>query len=134
MTEAAEHEEALIIAFFIPTKHTRYLEMIATPKKREKFLRELSHFKSLDSRHRYSLPKGIHSAEQIAGLLFQKGAPPTCWVTSEDDHMDGKQMLLPEALREIVGRQIGTFLSCIAGKLAYFEDEDDRWVLERHSS
>jgi len=38
-----------------------------------------------------------------------------------------------EALGEVVGRQMGTFLSCIPGRLAYFEGEDMgfRWVLER---
>ena len=40
-------------------------------------------------------------------------------------------MSLDEALEEIVGRSMGTFLSCIQGRLAYFEDEDQRWILER---
>jgi hypothetical protein len=37
------------------------------------------------------------------------------------------------ALKETVGRQMGTFISCIPGKLAYFEDEDGRYILERKS-
>jgi len=40
-------------------------------------------------------------------------------------------MELAVALKEVVGRQMGTFLSCIPGKLAYFEDEDVRYILER---
>src|SRR5271156_2928005 len=124
------YEEELVKAFFAPTKHERYLEIIAKPKKRQKFLRELGHFKDLDPRFSFTLPKDVRTAEEIAAFLKKKGAPPSCSMTSEYSKLDGKEMLLLEALREIVGRQMGTFLSCIPGKLAYFEDEDGRWILE----
>jgi len=52
---------------------------------------------------------------------------------SENSDLDGKQMSLEEVLKEIVGRGIGTFVSCIKGKLGYFEDEDQRWILERET-
>jgi hypothetical protein len=42
-------------------------------------------------------------------------------------------MPLADALRKIVGNGMGTFLSCVPGRLAYFEDEDGRWILERHN-
>src|SRR5260370_1097774 len=42
-----------------------------------------------------------------------------------------KEVSLAEALKTIFGRGIGTFLSCLPGRLAYFEDEEDRWILER---
>jgi hypothetical protein len=125
------HEEHLIRAFFPPTKRERYLEMIANPKKRRKFLRELAHFKSLDPSFCVALPKGVHAPEEIAAFLKRKGAPETCWVTSEDSTIDGKQIPLVDALKSVVGYQMGTFLSCITGRLVYFEDEEDRWVLER---
>lgn len=126
------HEQELIKAFFVPSKRDRYLEMVAKPKKREKFLRELAHFKALDPRFCFSIPKIAHTAEQIADLLHTKGAPQSCWVSSEFSTLDGKEMPLLDALKEILGRQMGTFLSCVPGKLAYFEDEDGRWVLERN--
>jgi hypothetical protein len=56
-----------------------------------------------------------------------------CYVLSEDGALDGKELLLADALGQILGRGMGTFLSCIPGKLAYFEDEDGRWILERRS-
>jgi hypothetical protein len=126
------HEEDLIKAFFEPTKRERYLEMIAKPKKRKKFLLELAHFKALDPRYCFAIPKAEHTAEQIAAFLTRKGAPQTCWVTSESSDLDGKEMPLLEALKRVRGYQTGTFLSCVLRKLAYFEDEDDRWILERH--
>ena len=42
----------------------------------------------------------------------------------------GREMPLAEALEEIVGGGVGTFLSR-GGRLAYFEDEDERWILQR---
>jgi hypothetical protein len=128
---SVDHEHQLIRAFIAPTKRDRYMEMIATTRGRQKFLRELSHFKSLDPQYCVGLPNAVHTPGEIATFLNEKGAPPTCWVTSEDRDLDRQEMSLVEALKSIVGYQMGTFLSCIPGKLAYFEDEEDRWVLER---
>ena len=125
------YEFELITAFFAPTKRERYLEMVGKPKTRKKFLRELSHFKALDPRYCFAIPRAEHTAGQIAAFLVRKGAPATCWITSEDSDLDGREMPLVQALQEVVGRQMGTFLSCLPGKLAYFEDEEDRWILER---
>jgi hypothetical protein len=127
------HQEELVRAFFVPTKRERYLEIIANPKKRKKFLRELAHFKDLDPRWHFDLPKGVHGAEEIGASLVRKEAPQLCWATSEDSELDGKEMPLLDALKKVVGRQMGTFLSCLPGKLAYFEDEDGRWILERQN-
>ncbi len=125
--------EQLLARFFIPTKRERYAEMIGHPKKRPKFLRELAHFKSLDPRYLVAMPPKKLFPEKIAAVLIEKGAPELCWITSEDSNLDGREMLLLEALKEIVGRQMGTLLTCIPGTLAYFEGEGmgDRWILER---
>lgn len=40
-------------------------------------------------------------------------------------------MNLDDALDEIVGRTFATFLCCVDGKLAYFENEDGRCILRR---
>jgi hypothetical protein len=125
------HESELINGFFVGNKRERYLEMASNPKKRKKFLLELSHFKSLDPHYCFTLPKAVHTPEQIAAFLHGRGAAQLCWITSENSDLDGKEMPLSEALKEVVGYQMGTFLSCIPGKLAYFEDEDNRWLLER---
>jgi hypothetical protein len=125
--------EHLLALFFIATKRDRYKEMISKPKKRPNFLRELAHLTSLDTRYILPVPPKKLFPDQIAAILTQKGAPRTCWVTSENPDLDGREMLLYEGLKEVVGRQMGTFLSCIPGKLAYYEGEGmgDRWILER---
>jgi hypothetical protein len=127
------HEEELIKSFFAPTKRERYLGMVSKPKTRKKLLLELAHFKSLDPRYLLVIPPNKQHAKDIAAILMQKGAPASCWVTSENSRLDGKEMPLAEALGEVVGHQMGTFLSCIPGRLAYFEGEDvgARWILER---
>ncbi len=68
----------------------------------------------------------------LVKLLLGKGAGIKCWVIFwENAELDGKEIDLQTALKETVGRQMGTFISCIPGKLAYFEDEDGRYILER---
>jgi hypothetical protein len=120
------HEEELIKAFFVPTKRERYLEIVSKPKKRQKFLRELAHFKDLDPI--YAKPVNLNRAG-LAALLKQKRAPDVCWVVSEISEIDGKLIPVENALAEL-GRDMGTFLSFVPGRLAYFEDEDGRWILE----
>lgn len=126
-------DEQLLARFFIPTKRERYAEMIGHPKKRLKFLRELAHFKSLDPRYLIPMPPKKLFPDQIAAILTTKGAPQSCWITSENSDLDGREMPLLEALNEVVGRQMGTLLTCIPGRLAYFEGEEMgcRWILER---
>jgi hypothetical protein len=126
-------DEQLLAWFFIPTKRERYAEMIGHPKKRPKFLLELAHLNSLDQRYVLPMPPKKLFPEHIAAILTQKGAPQTCWVTSENHDLDGREMPLLEALKEVVGCQMGAFLTCIPGKLAYYEGEAmcDRWILER---
>ena len=75
------------------------------------------------------LPHKSHLAD-ILETLKTKGAPEKCFAISEDDELDGKELVLSQALASIFGRGIGTFLSCLPGRLAYFEDEDGRFILE----
>jgi len=57
-------------------------------------------------------------------LLRSKGAGATVHVISEDSTIDGKQLDLEEAISRVTGGGMGTILSCIPGKLGYFEDEE----------
>ncbi len=57
-------------------------------------------------------------------------APETCHVIGGEH--DGRDMELLTALKQIVGYRTGTVLSCIPGKLAYFEGEiRERFLLVR---
>jgi hypothetical protein len=125
------HEEALIRAFIDPRRTERYLEIIANPKKRSKFTKDLAHFKALDPAVTVAIPTSQRSPLAIASLLKAKGAGAKCWVISENSTLDGQELDLEIALKETVGYQMGTLISCVPGKLGYFEDEDGRCILER---
>ena len=126
-----QHEQRLVRAFILPKRQDGYIELLSKPRRRIDVLNELAHFKHLDPRWTREIPKQFDSALQIAELLRSKCAPNLCWAISEDGHLDGKETPLAEAIGYILGRGIGTFLSCSPGRLAYFEDEDQRWILER---
>jgi len=128
------HEEALLKAFIDPNRTDRYMEFIATPKKRVKLIKELAHFKALNPRFMVPIPADQRNASAIMKLLKARGAGPMCWVISENTKLDSHEMELETALKETVGYQMGTLISCVPGRLGYFEDEEVRCILERPRS
>jgi hypothetical protein len=139
---AADHETGTIRAFFQKDKQERFLGFLTKPKNRRKFTGSLAHFRWLDRKFTTPIlwkvdPKlPLHDRhrqgiDNILRLLASKGAGPTCWVISEDVEIDGRELDLRSALEAVVGKGMGTILSCVAGKLAYFEDEDEALLLSR---
>ena len=55
---------------------------------------------------------------------------------SSDIELDGREMGLTQALADVIGRGQGTFISCVQGKLAYFETEEpnERYICHRAGS
>ena len=128
-----EHEPAFVKAFIVRTKQERYLELLSKPKRRKAVLDSLAHFKDLDPRFEVPIPPSAHSPSGIERFLRSRGAPSECYLISEDAALDGRAVALSEALSSIVGRGMGTLLSCIPGRLGYYEGEEggERWLLER---
>jgi hypothetical protein len=52
---------------------------------------------------------------------------------SASSKLDGHETELRSALQATVGYGDGTFISCLSGRLAYFEGEErnERYILER---
>lgn len=125
------HEEATVRAFILPQRRERYLGFLSNQRRRAKFTSELAHFKALDPRYVVKIPPNQQNASSLAKLLTSKGASSRCWVISENSKLDAQEMELEAALRETIGYGMGTIISCIPGKLAYFEDEEDRYILQR---
>jgi len=132
--ENVDHETATIRAFVLPGRQQRFLKFLSSSKTRRRFTSELAHFKALDVRFALKIPPREHDPKSVARLLTQMGAGPKCWVISENSDTDAREMNLEAALRETIGYGMGTFISCIPGRLAYFEDEDDRFILTRKPS
>lgn len=132
--EQRNHEQELIRAFFLPQRRSRYLELLLKPHRRQDVLREFGHFKHIGPRFVVQIAPNQQNPANVLNLLRAKGAPESCFVISEWEKLDGQQMALSEALSEVIGAGMGTFVSCLAGRLVYFEDEEGRCILERASS
>jgi hypothetical protein len=141
-TLQSEHEQAAIKAFVVRGRQERFSLFLASPKSRQKFTRELAHFRWFDQRFAIAVPwkvdpslklwdRHLQGIENVCRLLRSKGAGQTCWIISEDSKLDGQEMRLESALERVVGSDMGTILSCIPGKLAYFTGEDESLLLLR---
>jgi hypothetical protein len=124
-------EQALVQAFVVPKRRSRYINILASQRGREKLRSALGHFADLDPRFATRINES--SVEGVARLLYKNGAPQRCYVLSESDAIDAEELHLDEALRKVVGQGMGTLLSCTPGKLAYYEGEEpgERYILMR---
>jgi hypothetical protein len=128
------NEQALIAAFVKRSKRDRYREILSNPRLRHKFTNQLAHFADFDPKYRLSIPSCKLFVDNIASELQKRHSPDIVFAISEDPALDQKELPLVEALKQVVGRGIGTFLSCIPGHLVFVETEDERFILERHDA
>ena len=128
------HESALIAAFIKRSKRNRYREIISDVRLRHKFTSQLPHFKDFDPQYRLPISSSKLFAENIARELNKRRSPKIVFVISEDPSLDRKEFPLMDALRQIVGLGMGAVVSCIPGRLAFVETEDERFILERHDA
>ena len=132
MTES-EHSSAVIRAFIAPERCERYLALLRSSKGRTKLRAQLSHLPDLDRRFARLIPPSEQTPMAVAALLHARGAPSDCVLLAEDPTLDGQRLPLTDALAAVVGRGMGAFVSCIPGRLAFYEGEDagERYLLER---
>ncbi len=118
-------ESEFVRAFVLPAKRARLVELLQNPKRRAKVLASLDHFCDLDPRFQVEIPSSEQSAE--------RGAPSVCHLISSDRGLDGRDFPLLEALVHVMGSGMGTLVSCVPGRLGYFEGEAprDRFLLAR---
>jgi hypothetical protein len=123
------HEEALVQAFISHPRRKRWLESLASAKRRGPFLDRLNHCRDFDDRYATALP----SNADVVALLKSRGAPPVCYVVSCTAAIDGQEFLLVDAVEQSEMGGWGTLISCLPGRLAYYYDEcgERRFLLER---
>ena len=126
------NEHALIAAFVKRGKRDRYREILSSERLRHKFTSQLAHFTDFDPKYRVPIPSNKLFIENAALELKKRHSPSIVFAISEDPALDQKELPLLEALRQTIGRGMGTVLSCIPGRLAFVETEDERFILERH--
>ena len=126
------HERAFVESFLYAPRRERFLSALESPKKRKVFLDEFCHpgwTNFLLPRYATRVDPSQDKAVDTAARLRRLGAPDRCHVIEEQ--LDGQELDLDEALKEVVGLSCGVVLSCIPGKLAYLESEDGRWILHK---
>jgi hypothetical protein len=121
--QAVNHEAATIRAFVRWDRRDRLLALLAKPKRRIDVVRALAHFNAFDVSKISTIPPAQQTPEDIVALLRRRGAGEWCYAISESREFDAKRFVLSEVLGALVGRGIGTVLSCVPGQLAYFEGE-----------
>lgn len=126
-------EEAVVSSFFLRRRRARMIGLLRSKRGRAKALARLAHCHDLDSAYITSVDKESQTPEAVHRLLRERGAPDSCYLVSELPALDGRYMVLIEALQMVVGSGMGTVVSCMPGRLAYFESEDagERYILER---
>jgi hypothetical protein len=126
-------EELFVKTFIDPDKQSRYLDLLANPKRRNGFLHRFAHHLDYIPLLAIHIQPAQQKAEQIYQRLKKRGASDTCHVMSEWSEIDGKDISLSEALDQVVGVGMGTVISCIPGRLAYYEAEEvgHRYILTK---
>lgn len=134
--EAIDHESAFIQAFV--RRESRERLRFELKKNRDRFLNRFCHTATqyLDPRYLIEIPAPNSSSLDLLRLLQERGATKDCHAISTHPELDGKPMNLESALKLAVGFGSPTILSCIPGKLAYLETEQEfgpppRYLLRR---
>ena len=128
------HEEGLVL-FIAPEWRPRFREALEHERLRDKVRFAFNHFRHLDPRFTENVPRARQRSEFLLPLLRARGAPARCYLMSSDSDLDRREVPLAEALRLLLDDvgELGTFVSCVPGQLAYFHDEEygNRHVLQR---
>lgn len=90
----------------------------------------------LDPRFYSRIEGPIIGYKAVLKLLISLGAGKTCHAISHCEAIDGRDLLLEEALSNAVGFGLPSIVSCLPGELVYLETEQsagppDRYILAR---
>jgi hypothetical protein len=132
-SDRSDDEVQLVHAFFREGRRERALHLLSTPRGRRKLLLGLAHTRDLAPSVLRPIESSAQTPEAINKLLVALGAPSHCYLVSEAAELDQCELPLREALLRVVGCGFGTIVSCLTGRLAYYESEEpgERFVLLR---
>jgi hypothetical protein len=128
-----EPEEDFINTFVVARKRERYIELLRSPMRRRECLRQLYHFRDFVPDCIVPLAKGRMSADAILAELHRRDAGGACYLISVQPALDGITIQLQDAIARVYRVAEGTILSCVRGRLAYYEGEPphNRFILHR---
>ena len=118
-----DHESGFL-QFLVEPNRRRLKELLEMGEKRRNYLRSrLHHSVRLDPRYSQQLNGQDVSANALAPLLRKYGAPSDCYIFGSHEELDGRTMPLHDALDEVISIGAGTFISCVPGRLGFFQYE-----------
>jgi hypothetical protein len=120
MAQNPDLKSKVIQRFIVKGKQDRYLQFVNSPRNRKKLIANLAHFRDLQE-EAFELVSGIEE-DVVRKTLAQQGiSASTCYVISENSQIDTLTLGLSEAMREIVGHQMGTLLVFGNADALYYE-------------
>lgn len=126
-------EIEIVAGFIVRSKRERYLGFLGSLKTRRKFINALYHFSDFDPAVVVKLPASLETQEGVLEELQRRGAGASCNIISTDAGLDGTTMDLSDAVDQVFAFVEGTIISCVPGRLAYYEGEapKNRFILHR---
>lgn len=118
-----DHERGFLAFLAEPTRRRMETLLGLGEKRRAEARSLLHHAVRLDQRHAQHLTGSDAFADPVEAMLRKRGAPASCYVLAAGTDLDGREMPLREALEAIVGMGDGAFVSCIPGRLGFYEYE-----------
>ena len=115
-------EELVINAFIVKRRRERARFELFNEKKREHFLWHMHNEAAFEPNCMQKIEEPVPSTRIVYDILKKRGAPDSCYVMSLFSSFDGQIVTLEQGLSEVVFNGHG-LISCIHGKLAYFEEE-----------
>jgi hypothetical protein len=125
-----DHETAFVNAFLLPGRRDRALAQLRSSRKRSQFLNRLPQVQSFFAPDSLQpLPEGVSTPDAVHDLLRALGAPVRCYVISQDHRLDAKEMQLHDALASVMQKECASVVSCLPGRLGFYEAAGERFVL-----
>lgn len=118
-----DHERGFLSFLAEPTKRRMQTLLELGEKRRSDARGLLHHSVCLDPRFSQHLVGSEAFSRPAEAILRKRGAPSACYVLAANSDLDGREMPLAEALNAIVGMGNGAFVSCIPGRLGFYEYE-----------
>ena len=122
MTQNIDLEIKVIKKFVDKLKQDRYIQFISSPKNRQKFIADLSHFNFLQW-DKFDKVNGNETEIIVTTLQKRKVLDTTCYVISENKEIDTKILGIKSAINETVGYGMGTILVFGNADIIYYECE-----------
>ena len=119
-----DHERGFLAFLAEPTKRRMETLLELGQKRRRDVWELLHHSVRLDPRFCQHLTGSEAFSGPVEAMLRKQGAPYNCYILAANGELDGREMPLGEALEQIIGRGDGAFVSCLPGRLGFYEYED----------